>query len=379
MIPEEMRPALLGVLPSTLTTCSKNGIPNLTNISRVWYVDEHHVGIANHMLNKSMANVGENPFAFVRIIDHASFATWEMDVEYIGSRTEGTIYEEMKQQHELLSMMAEHPLLMKVRSAEIFRVLSVRVCVEENIQTVADPDIYNELLEALERKWGWDRSVVWCTDSLANHLGEIAALRGLGEDGANQILQRIAMWSFQNKKSIRINHIRSQFRYALSAFNQSQPREDSMMVNQHYVAIPVTGEDGNIVAVVCSQSDDHSRFAMYDEGALDVVSRYLGHFLDNAQQLEDKERTQRIDQTLERIQLEISKRSGHVNTPLSAREVQVAVLVARGLSNSDIANSLFISKRTVTTHIERIYQKLGISSRAALATYVLEQGLSDQS
>ena len=51
----------------------------------------------------------------------------------------------------------------------------------------------------------------------------------------------------------------------------------------------------------------------------------------------------------------------------------MAELVARGLSNAEIAARLFISPRTVTTHLERIYRRLGISSRHELTRYVADQ------
>lgn len=54
---------------------------------------------------------------------------------------------------------------------------------------------------------------------------------------------------------------------------------------------------------------------------------------------------------------------------LSPREWEVARLVAAGRSNSDIAEQLFISQRTVTTHLQRIYSRLGIS-RSELTAYV---------
>ncbi|MEM9463510.1 MAG: LuxR C-terminal-related transcriptional regulator [Myxococcota bacterium] len=64
--------------------------------------------------------------------------------------------------------------------------------------------------------------------------------------------------------------------------------------------------------------------------------------------------------------------------PLSAREREVAVLVAEGLSNPQIGKRLFISPRTVTTHLVKIYARLEIHSRAALTRYVLEHGLHQQ-
>jgi pimeloyl-ACP methyl ester carboxylesterase/DNA-binding CsgD family transcriptional regulator len=61
---------------------------------------------------------------------------------------------------------------------------------------------------------------------------------------------------------------------------------------------------------------------------------------------------------------------------LTAREMQVAALVAEGLTNQEIAQRLFIAPRTSETHLENIRQKLGFKSRAQIATwYVSRQSL----
>ncbi len=54
------------------------------------------------------------------------------------------------------------------------------------------------------------------------------------------------------------------------------------------------------------------------------------------------------------------------NFKLSAREVEMAVMIGRGLSNKEIASQLFISPATVRTHIYNLYQKTGASSRIEL-------------
>jgi DNA-binding CsgD family transcriptional regulator len=53
---------------------------------------------------------------------------------------------------------------------------------------------------------------------------------------------------------------------------------------------------------------------------------------------------------------------------LTAREVQVARLVARGLSTDEIASSLFVSRHTVRDHLKAIFQKVGVSSRGELTS-----------
>lgn len=60
---------------------------------------------------------------------------------------------------------------------------------------------------------------------------------------------------------------------------------------------------------------------------------------------------------------------------LSSRELEVARLVASGLSNAEVATALFISPRTVTTHLDRIYGRLGLNSRVALTRYLVDSGL----
>jgi DNA-binding NarL/FixJ family response regulator len=60
---------------------------------------------------------------------------------------------------------------------------------------------------------------------------------------------------------------------------------------------------------------------------------------------------------------------------LTHREAEVLRLLARGLTNRDIASSLTISTKTVGNHVEHIYTKIGTSTRAAAGLYATKHGL----
>jgi len=66
--------------------------------------------------------------------------------------------------------------------------------------------------------------------------------------------------------------------------------------------------------------------------------------------------------------------------PLTDREQQVVSLVARGLSNHQIADRLVMSERTARTHLSNVFAKLGLQSRTQVALWAIRAGLasSDQ-
>lgn len=62
---------------------------------------------------------------------------------------------------------------------------------------------------------------------------------------------------------------------------------------------------------------------------------------------------------------------------LSEREVEVIKLCAKGLTAKEIADKLFIGKRTVETHKERIFVKLDLKSTKELINYAFRSGLME--
>lgn len=60
---------------------------------------------------------------------------------------------------------------------------------------------------------------------------------------------------------------------------------------------------------------------------------------------------------------------------LSGRETEVVALVAKGLSNQEIADELVISERTARTHVSHVISKLGLASRIQVALWAIREGI----
>ena len=74
--------------------------------------------------------------------------------------------------------------------------------------------------------------------------------------------------------------------------------------------------------------------------------------------------TERIEQLRARLPATAAARS-----PLSPRELEVARLVARGLTNKQIGETLYVSERTAENHVQHILVKLGFSNRSQIAAW----------
>lgn len=126
MLPDEIKPAMQGVIPSTIVTCSLAGVPNVTDISQVWYVDESHVALSHQFFNKTYRNIRENPYAKAIVRDAETFQEWQLEIQYDHSEDTGPLFDEMDMKLEAIASMTGMSGVFKLRAADIYKVLSVR-------------------------------------------------------------------------------------------------------------------------------------------------------------------------------------------------------------------------------------------------------------
>lgn len=127
-ITPDMLPAFQGVIPPTLATASSNGIPNITYISQVHYIDEKHVAISRQFFNKTWKNINENPVFVVAVTCPETYTLWKLTLRFIEEQREGPIFDNMEM---LLNAIASMQ-----GATDLFELDAAVICEVESIETL---------------------------------------------------------------------------------------------------------------------------------------------------------------------------------------------------------------------------------------------------
>jgi DNA-binding NarL/FixJ family response regulator len=140
---------------------------------------------------------------------------------------------------------------------------------------------------------------------------------------------------------------------------------------------------GTAVVVLSTYADDKSILEALHAGARGFLTKNAGR-MDIARAIHAAASGQSIlDAT---VYAAVLKAAGPWAAPstsvlpdgLTNREIDVLVLIAQGLDNTDIAEFLFLSANTVKTHISRVFAKTGSKTRAQAICYAHDHGLTCQ-
>lgn len=133
------------------------------------------------------------------------------------------------------------------------------------------------------------------------------------------------------------------------------------------------------ILVLTSFSEDDKVFAAIKAGALGYILKDASpHELLTAIRNVHQGKSSLDPEIALKVIHELKKPSGLPLTeePLTARELEILRLVARGLSNQQVAEELVISERTARTHISNILAKLHLANRTQAALYALRHGIA---
>lgn len=122
---QEMMPAFEGVLPAVVATASADGIPNVTYISQLHYVNDQHVALSRQFFNKTARNVTENPFLQIIIICPVSYNVYKILLRFIESQASGELFEKMKLQLEIIAGVQGMTEVFNLLSADVYEIIEI--------------------------------------------------------------------------------------------------------------------------------------------------------------------------------------------------------------------------------------------------------------
>jgi adenylate cyclase len=195
---EEILPCLQGVIPAWLATCSADGIPNVTVLSIVHFVDTERVALTRQFFNKTSANLDENPFAQVVVVDPGTADQYLLDLRFLHTETEGPTFDTVAVNLDAIASQTGMAGVFRLRGVDIHRVLECRpfgettgatgkhasdqrtiAALDELVRrlgTCADyADATRTGLEALEDLFGFEHSILLVTDEHGDRLFAVAS------------------------------------------------------------------------------------------------------------------------------------------------------------------------------------------------------------
>jgi adenylate cyclase len=112
-----------GQIPSPLATCSADGVPNVTYMSIVHYIDSERVGLSRQFLNKTRGNLDANPYCQASVVDPETFEEYVLELQYLHTETEGPVFEAMRANLEAVASQTGMGDVFRLRGVDVHRVL----------------------------------------------------------------------------------------------------------------------------------------------------------------------------------------------------------------------------------------------------------------
>lgn len=123
LISPGLKAAFDGVVPFVVGTSSSDGTPNITFMSKLFHIDEHHVALSHQFMNKTWKNLLQNPVFMAFVTNPETLEMWKLQLEFIEQQEDGPVFEDMEM--ELLALATPENITFSLHSALICRILAV--------------------------------------------------------------------------------------------------------------------------------------------------------------------------------------------------------------------------------------------------------------
>ena len=319
---EQLASCFQGLIPATLFTCSRDGVPNAAVISHVDYVDASHVALSFQFFNKSHKNISENPNALVRVLDPDTGQAWRLRLRYLRAETSGAVFDRMALRIEAIASYCGLKGIFKLLAADIYEVQSVEQAEEDPanplaacaqrqardavftmkaLQDLSDriqradslERLLDSILEGLEESFGFGHAMIALPSEEDGVLVTIAS-HGYPEGGAGaevRIGEGIIGVVAEARKPIRISGLLRQMLYAWAVHKRAQEEGLAAARRIHLpglanpdsqLGVPLLVR-GELVGVLCIESETGYRFHEEDRATIELLGSYLAIAIQNMQ------------------------------------------------------------------------------------------------
>lgn len=302
-----IRNCLEGVVPSIIATVDAAGIPNVSMISHVQYVDPEHVALSYQFFNKTRRNLLATTHASVAVVDPETNAQYRLALDYVETQTSGPLFEAMRAK---LAGIASHSGMQgvfRLLGSDVFRVRAI-----EPIPSVTLPqpiginllaaarrsceqirgcgelgELFDAVLAALQQHFGIEHAMVMMLDATTDRLYTVAS-RGYPASGIGSEVglgDGVIGVAAAQGVPIRIGHMTSEYSYGSAVRDTARAAgldwADSTAIPlpglkapQSQIAMPVLC-DGKAIGVLFAESPEANQFGYDEEDALALVVALL--------------------------------------------------------------------------------------------------------
>jgi GAF domain/Pyridoxamine 5'-phosphate oxidase len=303
-----------GVIPSIIATADRNGVPNVTYISQVHYLDETHVALSRQFFNKTSRNLDENPRACVEVHDPVTLQSWRLRLRFLRSEPGGPLFDSMSARIDAIAAATGMAGVFRLIAADVFEVERL-----ENVEgflnrTMTDPgepvsieglrseirglqyvserinkamdleSLLEAVLESLEAYFGFAHTMVLFVED--GRLVTMAS-RGYGESGVGAEVafgEGLIGTVANTRKALRMSGVEASLRYSRAVRRASCVETPEVPLPglpdvQSALVLPLSVGD-RLIGVLAAEDRDPMRFGEWHEAYLDVVANQIALGID---------------------------------------------------------------------------------------------------
>lgn len=304
-----LEPCFRGVVPATIATCSPEGVPNITPLSIVHYVDDTHLALSFQFFNKTRENVRTNPLVQIIVLHPTSMRQYRIHATYERTEREGAVFERMRANLAAVASMTGMAAVFRLQGSDIYAIRHIEeldcdldlaesrppadhvAALETLSERLAGCDDLESLLDTtlagIAELLGHSHSMILFADEGGARLYAVAS-HGFSESGVGAEIafgEGLVGSAAREQTVIRVTSLRAA-RVMLEAVRATSIERGATLDGEREIplpglsdaaselAVPILARDRTI-GVLCVQSTTPGRFTLADEQALTTLCRYL--------------------------------------------------------------------------------------------------------